>query len=164
MCILSDRDISSLVSRKLLISEEYSEPSLTPNGYDLRISSVQVGDDPSLPSEEATIPPGRWFAVSTMERLSLPGDITGQLWVRSSFARRGVICSFGKVDAGFMGVLTLTGYNASSRELRLERGTRFVQIVFERMCSASMSGYAERSGNYQGQDRLTLEPRGERPS
>lgn len=158
MCILSDREISSLVSRRLLIAENYDSASLTPNGYDLRIESIKLGDGDAPPSGELEIPPGRWFAVSSMEKVSLPGDITGQLWIRSTYARRGVMTSFGKVDAGFMGVLTLGGFNASSRPLKLEKGTRFVQLVFERMCTGSHQSYAERSGNYQGQDRLTLEP------
>ena len=158
MCIIPDSEIARLSGGKILIAENYDGASLTPNGYDLRIASIQLGDDSSLPTEEAEIPGGRWFAVSTMERLNMPGDITAQLWIRSSFARKGIIASFGKVDSGFTGVLTLTGYNASGKALKLSKGTRFVQIVFERMCSKSESGYGERSGNYQGQDRLTLEP------
>ena len=158
MCILSDREISALAAGNQLIVENYSESSLTPNGYDLRIASVQIGDEGSLPTEEADIPAGRWFAVSTMEKLGLPHDIAAQLWIRSTFARKGVIASFGKVDAGFTGVLTLTGFNASSKTLRLTRETRFVQVIFEKLCTPSENGYAQRSGNYQGQDRLTLEP------
>lgn len=158
MCILSDSDITSLVSSGQLIEENYSEQSLTPNGYDLRVGSVVIGDEGSLPAEEAEVPAGRWFAISTIERVGMPGDITGQLWIRSTYARKGVISSFGKVDAGFRGVLTLTCYNASTKALKLEKGTRFVQIVFEKMCTHSRNGYGERSGNYQGQDSLTLEP------
>lgn len=158
MCILSDGDITAMVDSRLLIAENYDAASLTPNGYDLRISSVQLGDEDSLPAEEAQIPAGRWFAISTIEKLSMPGDVTGQLWIRSTYARKGVVASFGKVDAGFVGVLTLTGFNASSRILTLAKGTRFVQIVFERMCAHSQNSYGVRSGNYQGQDRLTLEP------
>lgn len=158
MCILSDSEISALAGRRELIAENYSPDSLTPNGYDLRIASVLLGDVDSLPAEQVVIPGGWWFAVSTMERLALPRDMTGQLWIRSSFARKGVIASFGKVDAGFSGVLTLTGFNASRREISLDKGTRFVQLIFERMCAPSENGYAGRSGNYQGQDRLTLVP------
>ncbi len=158
MCILSDCDITAMTGSGLLIAENYDAASLTPNGYDLRISAIQIGDEDSLPAEEVQIPPGRWFALSTMEKLKLPGNVTGQLWIRSTYARKGIIASFGKVDAGFVGVLTLTGFNASSRALSLAKGTRFVQIVFEKMCSSSENGYGERSGNYQGQDRLTLEP------
>ncbi len=158
MCILSDSEITEMAGRQLLIADGFDARSLTPNGYDLRIASVQVGDEERLPAEDAEIPAGRWFAVSTMEKLSLPGNITGQLWIRSTYARKGVISSFGKVDAGFIGILTLTGFNASSRPLSLSKGTRFVQVVFEKMCSHSQNSYGERSGNYQGQDRLTLEP------
>jgi deoxycytidine triphosphate deaminase len=38
-------------------------------------------------------------------------------------------------------------------------GARFAQIVFIRMQSASEKGYEERSGNYQDQRGITLEPK-----
>ena len=45
MAILSDRDIvESLMTGYLGISD-YSEKSLTPNGYDLRIAEISVRGD-----------------------------------------------------------------------------------------------------------------------
>jgi dCTP deaminase len=156
MCILSDAEISSFVASGTLIRENYSPDSLTPNGYDLRVEAVSVSG--SLPLKRAEIPPMTWFAVTTMEVLQMPEDICAQLWIRSSYARKGVIASFGKVDAGFHGTLTLTAFNASQKRILISSEERFVQIVFERLSTRPLKGYGERSGNYQGQKGLTMEP------
>jgi len=154
MCIIPDSEIAEAASRGLLISSNYSSAGLTPNGYDLRVDEIMF--EGSAPSRTISIPPTRWFAVSTLEWISLPDDICAQLWIRSSFARRGVISSFGKVDAGFHGRLTLSGYNAASTPLSLTSGTRFAQIVFERLCSPAGSTYDKRTGHYQGSDGIVL--------
>ena len=36
MAILGDKDISAMITQGLLISENFSEKSVTPNGYDFR--------------------------------------------------------------------------------------------------------------------------------
>ena len=99
----------------------------------------------------------RWFLISTKEYIKLGGEITGQLWVRTSYARRGVISSFGKVDAGFEGNLTLSSFNASDSGVKIKVGETFAQIVFERMVNAPEQLYENRSGNYQGQKGVTQE-------
>ena len=42
--------------------------------------------------------------------------------------------------------------------MELPIGERFCQMVFETLNSVSLKDYAERSGNYQGQTGVTLEP------
>ena len=37
-----------------------------------------------------------------------------------SWARKGIICSFGKIDSGFKGNLTLLGLNSSEDEVNIE--------------------------------------------
>jgi len=157
MCILSDSQILRLASEGKLIAAGFSEQSLTPNGYDLRVSEVMLPDRSKESSGVARIPSLSRFAVSTIEKVLLPADITAQLWLRSSYARRGIMGSFGKVDAGFFGTLTLSFFNSSSEELMLERGDRITQIVFEKMCGEAERGYDSRSGHYQNQSEIRLE-------
>ena len=64
--------------------------------------------------------------------------------------------SFGKVDAGFHGTLTLSAYNASEKEVEIPIGDRFAQIVFEMLITVSAKTYEKRSGNYQGQRGVNL--------
>lgn len=158
MPVLSDRDILARLEEGTLGLAPYDEKCLTPNGYDLRIAEVLVPDASSEVVREgkAVVPGGARFLVSTLERVRMPGDVCGSLWLRSSYARRGVFGSFGKIECGFEGTLTVGGFNAGRAPLDVPIGDRFCQIVFERMESTPRKAYAQRSGNYQGQSGITL--------
>ena len=98
------------------------------------------------------------FYVSTIEKVELPNYISAQLWLRTSWIRKGIIAGLGKVDAGFKGTLTFMGYNVSNSDIELSISDRFVQIVFETLHSPALISYEKRSGNYQGQNGITLSP------
>ena len=157
MTVLSDSAIRKAMVDGELAIEDFVEKNLTPNGYDLTISEIKVGQDgESQYDGEVKIPPMTWFAVSTKEYVKFGPRITSQLWIRTTWARRGIMSSFGKVDAGFEGTLTLSAFNSSDREVIIPIGDRFAQIVFEWLDSTSDKTYAERSGNYQGQRGVNL--------
>ena len=101
------------------------------------------------------IQPGKRFALSTKERIACGPNLCAQLWLRTSWARKGIMCSFGKIDSGFNGTLTLLGFNSSDKNVTLSTGVTFAQMVFEIMTGAASSLYSERSGNYQNQDGIT---------
>ncbi|MEM3851516.1 MAG: dCTP deaminase [Methanomassiliicoccales archaeon] len=155
--ILHDAEIEKLAGFGQLIETGFVSEGLTPNGYDLRVNEISVGS--VTPVSSAEIPSLAWFAVSTMEKLHLPRNICAQLWIRSSYARRGIIASFGKVDAGFRGSLTLSAFNASAVPLTLTQGDRFAQIVFEKLDGDAEMDYGKRSGNYQNQEGVTFKPK-----
>ncbi len=153
MATLSDRDIISLSRKGELIAEEFKEESVTPNGYDLRAAVIRIdGKD----KEQDTISGNKHFLVATLEYLKLPDDVMGQIWVRSSYARRGVLGSFGAVDAGYHGTLTLSFFHSGSEGLLINKGDRIAQIVFHRMESVPEKTYSQRSGNYQGSRGITV--------
>lgn len=154
MGALTDREIKALVGRGLLIGENFVEKNLTPNGYDLTIGEVKVNSDPI--STDALVPGASRFLVSSREFMNLPDDVIGMIWIRSSYARKGVLGSFGLVDAGFRGNLTLTFYNSSTEELEIRGGDRIAQIVFIRLESPVDKTYSERSGNYQNSRGISL--------
>ena len=163
MCILADHQIEALLKDESLGIEPYRAEHLTPNGYDLTIKEVLLrGADVPVATGTVEVPAGRGFLVSTAEYVRMPPDVAGQLWIRSSYARRGVLASFGKVEAGFEGELTLAAFNSSSEPIRLPVGDRFCQIIFERMDTPPSVSYGERSGNYQGQRGVTLAREGRR--
>lgn len=156
MATLSDREILSMTTRGELISENFFEASLTPNGYDLRVQDIRVD---GTETGDAVIKPGSHFLASTLEYMALPDDVIGQIWIRSSFARRGIIGSFGAVDAGYHGTLTLSFLNAGETSLELKTGERVAQIVFHRLESVPHKAYGERSGNYQNSRGVTVKGR-----
>ena len=157
MSILSDRDIKKSMDNNNLGIEPFIEKNLTPNGYDLSIEEVFIKKiDKHIKEGMAVIPPLTWFAISTKEFVKMGPQITSQLWIRSSYARKGVMASFGKVDAGFHGTLTISCFNSNDEPLEIPIGDRFCQIVFENMESIPSELYDKKSGTYQNQRGIKL--------
>ena len=157
MSILSDLDIKKSMDNNDLGIEPFIEKNLTPNGYDLSIEEVFIKKtDKFIKEGMAVIPPLTWFAISTKEFVKRGPQITSQLWIRSSYARKGVMASFGKVDAGFHGTLTISCFNSNDEPLEIPIGDRFCQIVFENMESIPSELYDKKSGTYQNQRGIKL--------
>ncbi len=157
MSALPDHLIISLAKEGTLISENFSPESVTPNGYDLRIGALKhFGTSSEV--KEARLDPGSGIWVSTLEYLAMPSGIMGQIWLRSSYARRGLMGSFGAVESGFTGNLTLSIFNFGLESIDLKSGERIAQIVFHRMVSEPEHGYAERSGTYSGSRGISTGP------
>jgi dCTP deaminase len=158
MCVLPDHEILERTKSGELKIENYSDGSLTPNGYDLRIAEVSVPGGAVVREGSAIVPPGAMFFVSTVERVELPPTLCAQLWLRTSWIRKGILAGLGKVDAGFKGTLTFMAVNLSPTPVEVPIGARFVQIVFETLHTPASLTYEKRSGNYQGQNGITLAP------
>lgn len=153
---LSDSEIEELVRSGALGIEPFDEAAMTPNGYDLSIKEVLIPPETKATDGSARIPASSRFVVSTREYVRLPDFLVGNLWLRTSWARKGVLASFGVVDAGFEGELTLSAFATEALEVGI--GKTFAQIVFFRLGRAAAKAYAKRSGNYQGQRGVTLGP------
>ena len=155
MTVLSDKSIIDLMAKGQITIEPFRESNLTPNGYDLTVSEIQMPNKEKISKGFLTIPPNNRFAVSTEELISCGEYHCAQLWLRTSWARKGIICSFGKIDSGFKGNLTLLGLNSSTEEIKIEIGSTFAQVVFEKLSSPADVLYSGRSGNYQDQKGIT---------
>jgi dCTP deaminase len=157
MTILSDKDIEEFIKKNKLGIEPFENKNLTPNGYDLTIEEVFIKKtDSHIKDGIATVPPMTWFAISTKEFVKMGSNIASQLWIRSSYARKGVMASFGKVDAGFHGTLTISCFNSNDVPLEIPIGDRFCQIVFENLSSSPEELYDKKSGNFQNQRGIKL--------
>ncbi len=160
VAVLSDTDILAMLSSGDLKIEGYAEKNLTPNGYDVTIDEIWI---PSIDKRHkdgtVRIPGKSWFVIGTKEYLVLPLTLVAEIWIRTSWVRKGVLSSFGRIDAGFNGNLTFSAYNASESTVEVPIGERFAQVVFEELKSPPKKGYKERSGNYHGQRGITLSPR-----
>jgi dCTP deaminase len=155
---LSDSDLQAYVAKGEIRIEPFEESRLTPNGYDVTIGEVVVPPSSAkIASGVAVVPPLARFAVSTREVVTLGRHVAGQIWLRTTWARRGVLATFGMIDAGFSGTLTFGALNGSAAPLELPVGERFAQLVFLSLQSPSSQMYARRSGAYQGQRGVTLD-------
>lgn len=153
---LSDADIRVWMMDGKLAIEGFREENLTPNGYDLTVAELVLPDaDTSKKKGSLEIPPKTRFLVSTGEAVRLGPRVAGDLWLRTTWARQGVLPSFGKVDAGFEGTLTLSAFNASEGPLSITVGDTFAQITFHEVRTRPDATYPESSGTYQGQSGVT---------
>ena len=155
MTVLSDEAILSALDVGELEIDPFNSENLTPNGYDLTIEEIEIPNSQTTSKGDLIIPPGKRFAISTKERISCGSNLCAELWLRTSWARKGIVCSFGKIDSGFDGTLTLLGFNSGDKDVKLSTGETFAQIVFEMMSGPANSLYSERSGNYQNQSGIT---------
>ena len=155
MSILSDEAILAALDVGQIEIEPFDSENLTPNGYDLSIKEIEIPKGRKVTEGELIIPVGKRFAVSTKERIACGPNVCAQLWLRTSWARKGIMCSFGKIDSGFDGTLTLLGFNSGEKDVKLVTGETFAQMVFEMMTGPATSLYSERSGNYQNQSGVT---------
>ena len=153
--MLSDREIMRAIENKELYISHFDTDSLTPNGYDLKVGEIMVPDiEKHVQIQKVIIPRMTHFLIGTLEEVSLDSRHTAQLWIKSKWARRGVLASFGLVDAGFRGILTIGAF--STREIQVKLGDKFVQICFFRMSKPAESDYAKRSGHYQNQKNIKI--------
>ncbi len=153
--ILSDTQIKKQIAEGYLITDGFKDENLTPNGYDLTIESISMEGKEADLKGIVDVPTGTWFAISTKEYVKFPENIAGELWIRTSWARKGVLASFGMIDAGFHGNLTLSAFN-TYRKVEIPVGETFAQMTFHFLGEGSEKSYAERSGNYQGQRGIKL--------
>lgn len=156
--LLSDADIQRYREQGEIGIEPFEPRRLTPNGYDVSIDEVAVpSQDLRVKAGVARVPALTRFAVSTKEVIRLGPRVAAQIWLRTTWARRGVVASFGMIDAGFSGSLTFGAFNASAEPLELPIGERFAQIVFLTLESGAAETYDRRSGTWQHQRGVTLE-------
>ncbi|MBN1539504.1 MAG: dCTP deaminase [Candidatus Thermoplasmatota archaeon] len=158
MVVLSDHDIVYRLERGSMKIEPFREKNLTPNGYDLTISEVYTRNpEGKVTIGQVYLEPGDWCLVSTSEFLEIPPDLCANLWMRSSFIRKGLIGGFGVVDAGFKGTLTFSVTNLGPEGVSLQIGDRICQLVLLKLSSSPQHLYGDRSGTYQGQTGITLD-------
>jgi dCTP deaminase len=155
--VLSDRDIIKAINKREIVIVPFNPENLTPNGYDLTVKEIKIGERTKEEAvEKIRVPKSEWFVISTQETIKVGLDYTGEIWIRSTYARKGVLGSFGLVDAGFEGELTLPFFNTHF-PLELKRGDKIVQISFRKLSSSASSSYKQKSGKFMHQQGITLE-------
>lgn len=116
---------------------------LGPAGYDLRLD---WGTDWS--SVNHMLQGGEFRLAATMERFSLPNNVIGMVYDKSSWARRGLSLFNTVLEPGWCGYLTLELKNMSDVPLHLPQGVPIAQVVFTYLDQPTHQPY---QGKYQHQ-------------
>lgn len=158
--ILSDRDIRSAHQGGKIGIEPFSETSVQPASYDLRVGTQAAISSDKQVVDLATkgfvqIKPGDFVIVSTYEKLQLDASHAGRFGLTSTYARRGLIASVGaQVDPGFRGRLFVGLTNLSTKPITLPHMDVFLTVEFHLLERPVAAPY---SGPYQDRDELTPE-------
>ena len=110
-------------------------------GYDVR---VEFG----IGLSKLVMAPGHVLA-STFEHFSMPTDVYGVVYGRSTWVRLGLAVTSAVIEPGWRGHLTLGLTNHSARDIVLRVGDPIAQIIFHDV-GWSSDGY---DGKYQDQRR-----------
>lgn len=112
--------------------------------------SEELPEDRSL-----LVEPQDFFLVNTEEYVEIPDYLECELRGRSSIGRLGieVHSTAGLLDSGYKGEIVLEISNNSNRPVRLYRGQRIAQLIFQEMKGKASEPYGEKKDSkYQGQE------------
>jgi deoxycytidine triphosphate deaminase len=79
------------------------------------------------------VKPGQQYLMTTLETVTLPLDITANIWLRSTLYRSGIILSGGNVAPGYSGKISFAFFNSGKSIVEIELGARIVHIIFFRV-------------------------------
>jgi dCTP deaminase len=124
--LLSDIEIREALKKKELAIDPFSEQSLQPASYDLRVGKrvLLSGEEKEIDLENRgsiTLKAGQFGLLTSLERIRMPNIMAAHIGMKSYYIRKGLILLAGlQIDPGWEGYLVLGVYNASPRSLTLE--------------------------------------------
>ena len=93
--------------------------------------------------------PNECVLCCTREYITMPPDLCGQIFTKSTFGRMFVNHMMaGVVDAGFEGKITLEFKNDSQNNVLIPFGSRVVQLVYMQLCEKAGEPYNIRKSRY----------------
>jgi len=156
--MLNHHEIEELIKSKALIKDYIDlDTQLTPNGFDLTVGQVfefdacgalDFSNKQRLVPQGKEIPPekespadkfGWWnlnpgaYRIRTNETVSLPADLIGIAFSRTSLLRMGCFTQNGVWDAGFKGRSEFILVVGNPAGLKLKQNARVVQLTFSRI-------------------------------
>ena len=143
-CVLSDRAIEKLIAEGTKVVEPFEQQFLQPASIDLRLgnsryvynigsyslgNAIEQEDIVRETFEQLTLPHGDTAFVGLYERISIPQDMMGIVFPRSSITRLGVRIQTVYMNPGYVGIMPLTINNNMGVPLTLKPGKRVAQLV-----------------------------------
>ena len=144
MSLLTDSDLEKILkneeegaSDENLIIYPFSNDSLTPVGYDLRVgetaaTSNKAGRIKLVEGESFTIPANTTALVTTLENIGMPKNRSLSALIESKVTKvsKGLSHISTTVDPDWKGNLLIAVHNHSSDKFKLSYGEAFCTIVF----------------------------------
>lgn len=126
------------IKEQQLVENANVDECASPASYELRVGSYydwKTNERVSLASGEMiALAPNGFLRVGTMESVNMPFDIMGTMYLRSTYARRGLASWFqGIVDPGYKGELTIALHNLTGSLVSIYGAERICHLVFEQL-------------------------------
>ena len=139
------------LGRKFKVVKSWVEGVIDPKNFD-----VSCMNDVDVPSGETFVLPPHGFALGvTVEKFTMPCDVTALVLGKSSMARAGLCVNATPLEAGWTGFITLELANLTPLPIRLYPDEGIVQVLFFRG-EKPEADYTMRGGRYNGQVGPTL--------
>lgn len=142
---------------KCLVNTSFNYPELDPKEspdkfYQPAILNHGYGGDYFV------IPPHSYALGVSVERFTMPANLTGIAIGKSTYARIGLICNLTPLEAGWNGYLTLEFNNPTHYPIRIYANEGCAQVLFlaGEQCDIS---YADKQGKYQNQSHTVTHAR-----
>lgn len=132
------------------IYENFEEKCVRGETYDIRAGDLIIVGEPdgrkyiSLKEQkEITIDPFRAATVQSFEKIKLPLNMYGELWIRNELQHRGLAFTGGDIDPGFWGYLYIKIHNVGPVPVSIGYQEGIASVRFVKMHEASRKPYTE---------------------
>ena len=112
-------------------------------------SFFEVNDDSCL------IPPNSFALARSVEYFKIPRDVLTICLGKSTYARCGIIVNVTPLEPEWEGHVTLEFSNTTNLPAKIYANEGVAQMIFLRAEESCQTSYKDRSGKYQGQERIT---------
>jgi dCTP deaminase len=153
MTVLQHQRIKGLIELYHII-ENYDLDNIGPASYELRIGSALSPNEKRrydiAIGEEFVIRPNSHVLLGTLEKVKMPNNMIGTMFLKSRFGRGGFIpWGQGMVDPGYEGSLTMSLVNLTQYPQILKGGDKVCHLIFQ-----NLEGETERpyDGVYKGSE------------
>lgn len=172
--IITNGEIKEARRKKDIVLEPFSDESLQPASYDMRLGeSAIISKTVSLEElrqevekkeiteidvkKEKTIviPPGAFTLLTTLEKIKLSKKYAGHIGMRSYYTRKGLVLLSGiQIDPGFEGHLVLGACNLSPRSLEIRYGDPICTIELHKLNKEVIKAYYSDAMEQQKKGRI----------
>ncbi|MEX0933051.1 MAG: dCTP deaminase [Candidatus Pacearchaeota archaeon] len=173
MVILSDNEIKRYIEKGKIGISPYEESNVQGASVDFRLGrgflvppnyygdfakeeGIVISLDSKVKYEEVDdseiiLPPGHFILGTTLEKLTIPDFLCGEVGGKSGVARKALnIENAGHLGPGFEGQITLELYNGLAFPIKLKEGDGICQVQFHELSSAATKIYRGKFQNQEG--------------
>ncbi|MCX6668132.1 MAG: dCTP deaminase [Euryarchaeota archaeon] len=172
--IITDGEIKEAIKNKEIFLEPFSEDSLQPASYDMRLGDTAIISktitieklQKQVENEEVKeinvkdkgtiiIPPGAFALLTTLEKIGLTKRYAGHIGMRSYYTRKGLVLLSGiQIDPGFEGHLVLGACNLSPRSLELSYADPICTIEILKLNKEASKAYSSDAMKQQKEGKI----------